>query len=310
MRFLSLVALSWAPTAMAQEVHSVCHLVPVYGFEERGVQTTLHTSVVKVAELERVAEAMGMRNVPVVLDIGDVRNAWSGWTQVRAGIGPGLGDPGVRTLGLSRSFLADARELYGPWGERFILAHELGHHMEAHRWSAKLHEEQADIWAVRTLVAMGASRVDVQLGLRFLANETSWHDRSETHPTPLDRVGVVDQVFLDLTEDAVAAELAVPCERASCRWEVRAQCEMEIGRGARSTVLRRGESRVVRGGALSLRVVPRSERVTAAVSQVEVEADGSCASAGSDRPLATIRVADRELAVGWGTPARRDLQVH
>jgi hypothetical protein len=296
---MSVLLLSlWAAVA----VEPICHFVPVHDFEESGVSVTVGAPHVRNAMLERVADAMGISNVPVVLDIGEVRNAWSAWTQVRAGLGPGLGDPGVRTLGLSRSYLADARDQHGTWAEMFILAHELGHHVEAHRWSAKDHEAQADTWATRTLVALGASRLEVQAGLRFLASESSWHETSLTHPTPLERVGLVDRAFLAATDEANdAATAMLSCERARCTWEVEATfCRLTV----QGHEVPMGQSRTVRGKQLVVGVTPR--RVGAVVAQTELLGDDSCASASGVDALAMVRGSD-DARLRWGSVARRDL---
>jgi ribosomal protein S19 len=74
------------------------------------------------------------------------------------------------------------------WASIFILAHEVGHHLEGHTLTdiKSRHdiELQADQFAGFTLCKMGATLQEAQLAMYFIANS----DASKTHPGRADRL--------------------------------------------------------------------------------------------------------------------------
>jgi hypothetical protein len=79
------------------------------------------------------------------------------------------------------------------WPSIFILAHEIGHHLNGHTLlgisSRPDIELEADEFAGFILEKLGASLYDAQLAMKIIANI----DASDTHPGRLDRMNAIEK---------------------------------------------------------------------------------------------------------------------
>ena len=79
------------------------------------------------------------------------------------------------------------------WANIFILAHELGHHLDGHTEagmrSSPAIELEADQFAGFALCKMGATLQQAQLAMYYISNTQS----SKTHPARADRLDAIEQ---------------------------------------------------------------------------------------------------------------------
>ena len=98
------------------------------------------------------------------------------------------------------------------WASIFILAHEVGHHLEGHTLadlkSRPEIELQADQFAGFALCKMGATLEQAQLAMRFIADV----EASKTHPGRADRLAAIEKGW-DKAEAQLNTNLSYPVTR-------------------------------------------------------------------------------------------------
>ena len=98
------------------------------------------------------------------------------------------------------------------WASIFILAHEVGHHVDGHTEtglrSCPAIELDADQFAGFVLCKMGATLQESQLAMYYISNMAS----SKTHPGRLDRLAAIEKGWnkAEMQKELAAANTSVP----------------------------------------------------------------------------------------------------
>jgi Zn-dependent peptidase ImmA (M78 family) len=102
------------------------------------------------------------------------------------------------------------------WASIFILAHEVGHHLDGHTEaglrSCPAIELDADQFAGFVLCKMGATLQESQLAMYYISNMAS----SKTHPGRLDRLAAIEKGWdkAEMQKESAIANTVVPGDSA------------------------------------------------------------------------------------------------
>ncbi len=138
---------------------------------------------------QTVTRASALSRTPPLLQLQGLNNAGACLTN---GVSAVMFDD-ARAVIVDSAFLE--RIAASDWAKKFVLAHELGHHVEGHTLtggSTHQKEYEADAFAARVLVRMGASLEQTLRGIQGLPIETA---PSVTHPRRADRMRRVKDVY-------------------------------------------------------------------------------------------------------------------